>query len=108
MGRKRKNVIVTDDIDPSYVAEFIKAAKIMGEKNARELINMETSDLKNRIAMNHVHISEATQQTKENSSYIKASETKADFDRALRENNQPFVKASALAASVLRSRKAHQ
>jgi len=85
--------------------EFKVIKKIMGEKNAKEFIRRESDDLKNLIALNKMHIQEATAKTKSNDAYLKACETKKDFEGALRETVKPLEAASTMAARVLRERK---
>lgn len=96
---------MSEDIEIVDTKAFKAAQKLMGEKNASEFLKKSNEELKELLALNSVHIEEATQKTKQNDAYRKATETVADFKGALRESLKSCMVSSKLAAMILSSRK---
>lgn len=82
------------------------AEKVMGKQNLREFLKRGDQELKDLIALNSVHIQEATAQTKSNDAYRSACNVKKDFEAGLRETIKPHKVANDLASTLLSMRKA--
>ena len=84
---------------------YAKAVKVMGETNAKEFIKRGDQALKDLIAMNEIHIQEATLEVKANTNYQQAKEVLKGLNGGLNESLAPHKVANKLATTVLRMRK---
>lgn len=93
------------DLSLMDTKEYKAFAKIVGDKQAKELLEKSDDDLKAVISSHTVSIAQAADDTKKASAYAAAVAVTKDFNAALREKNKPLLAAVKLAAKTLCSRK---
>jgi polyribonucleotide nucleotidyltransferase len=101
MSKKRKSY----GEDPVYDSkEFAAAVRIMGDKNAVEMVSKSAAELKELIAVKSVDITKTKQETLTNDQYRAADSVKKDFTRGMNEAIKPMKVVVDLAALILNER----
>jgi uncharacterized coiled-coil protein SlyX len=93
------------DVELTETKKFKKLAKLIGENNAKELIQSNTEELEKRIAKNEVSIAEQRAKVKANSKYKEHKQAMKDFHDGLKDSIAPLKAVNDVAAEVIISRK---
>ena len=92
------------DLELMETKEFKALAKAIGEKNAKEFIQKDTTELKENISLNTLHVNKVQAAKKANEKYQEHCEAKKLFDSAATEECKPHELQIRMASVTIRSR----
>ena len=99
---------MSEQLPTSESKEWLKAlkSKVFEEKDLMEMAAKPEQELLDLISINAVHVRKLTDELNQNEAYQKAVLVAKDLKGGLRDTLKPTLIASAVAARILRDRKA--
>jgi hypothetical protein len=94
--------IISEELKDSK--QFKKVKKLVDEAKAKEILGMETPDLKSFIATHTVNADRLKNETHAKLEYLKAKDIVDTFEKALKDTVDPWKACISLGVEVIKAR----